>query len=150
MSAARQSEPILLIEDDDDEALLLQRALERNQAVGPVIRLTNGFEAVKYLNRTPPYGDAKVHPLPRLIITDLQMPLMDGFEVVAAVRIHAQCSVVPIIIMSNSSQEDHIHRAYQLGANSYIVKPQKMEELVRVIGLSMQYWKMCAKPDVGY
>jgi CheY-like chemotaxis protein len=150
MSAVRHLEPILLIEDDEDEALLLQRALERNQVAGPVIRLTNGFDAIKYLNGTPPFGDRKLHPLPRLIITDLQMPLMDGFEVVAAVRIHVQCCVVPIIMMSNSSQEKHIHKAYQLGANSYIVKPQNLEDLVRVVGLSMQYWKMCAKPDVGY
>jgi CheY-like chemotaxis protein len=150
MSTARHSELILLIEDDDDEAALLQRALERNQVAGPVIRLTNGLEAVKYLNGAPPYGDRKLHPLPRLIITDLQMPLMDGFEVVSAVRIHVQCCVVPVIVMSNSSQEQHIHKAYQLGANSYIVKPQKMEDLVRVIGVSMQYWKMCSKPDVGY
>ena len=150
MSAARHLEPILIVEDSEVEAMLLERALQRNQVVGPIIRLANGLEAIKYLSAAPPYNDRKTHPLPRLIITDLEMPYMDGFEVVSAVRIHVQCCVVPVIVLSSSSRQSDIYKAYQLGANSYIVKPHNLEEMTRIIGVSMQYWNMCAKPEVGY
>ncbi len=146
MSAAYDPELILIIEDSENEALLLRRALQRNQFTGSIVHLLNGHEAMKYLHGAPPYGDRQLHPLPGLIVTDLQMPLMDGFEVLAAVRINVSCCVIPVIVLSNSDDQGDIYKAYQLGANSYIAKPRALDDLIQTVGLVIKYWRACQKP----
>lgn len=146
MNKSPEEQPILIIEDDENDAMILQLALRRNKVAEPIAIVSDGIEALRYLRGEPPYQDRKVNPFPKVIFTDLKMPGLDGFGVLAWLQGHPECSVIPTIVLSSSGQDRDIRQAYALGANSYIIKPNGLEELTRVLGLSIEYWNICAKP----
>jgi CheY-like chemotaxis protein len=140
------AEPILIAEDNPDDAFLLRMALERNETPHPIHIVENGLEVIKYLCGEPPYQDRTAHPFPSVVYTDLKMPLKDGFEVLDWVKKHPECYIIPVIILTSSDEDRDVRRAYQLGANSYIVKPGTLTQLTEIIGVSLRYWKFCTKP----
>jgi CheY-like chemotaxis protein len=148
MPEALSSEPILIVEDNENDALLLKRALQRNRVTNPIHVAPDGVEALKYLRGEPPYEDRQAYPFPSVIYTDLKMPRMDGFEVLNYLKNHPDCAVIPVIVMTASNQDRDIKQAYELGANSYIVKPNTLEELIEIVRLCIGYWKICSKPQV--
>src|SRR4051812_34493295 len=148
MPKAFSQEPILIVEDNDNDALLLKKALQRNQVTNPIHVVPDGVEALKYLGGEPPYQDRQAYPFPSVIYTDLKMPRMDGFEVLEHLKNHPDCAVIPVIVMTASDQDEDIKKAYGLGANSYIVKPHTLDELTEIVGLCINYWKACSKPQV--
>src|SRR4051812_8874191 len=140
------TEPVLVVEDDPNDALLLKIALQKNGLDGNIHFVNDGQEAIDYLSGTPPYDDRQQHPFPFLVYTDLKMPRHDGFDVLQWIDESPDCAVIPVIVLSASGEDKDIKRAYQLGANAYLVKPSTLTQLTEMIRVSMSFWGVCQKP----
>jgi len=128
------SHPVLIAEDDEDTIFFLERFLHKIGLENPLKIARDGAEALEFLE------NESDHKTPHLAVLDIKMPLKDGFDVLQRVRANPKLSRMPIIIFSNSHQERDVNRAYDLGANSYVVKPTDpalMEQFVRKIH---DYW----------
>jgi CheY-like chemotaxis protein len=139
---------ILIVEDNPNDVLLLQKALTKAGITNPVQVVEDGVDAISYLRGVDKFKDRAEFPFPSVVFTDLKMPRMGGFEVLEWLRSHQECSVIPVIMLTNSRIDEDIRRAYQLGANSYIVKPQEFEKLVELLRVAYDYWSWCEKPFV--
>jgi two-component system, chemotaxis family, response regulator Rcp1 len=117
---------ILLVEDDPDSASFMLRCLEKSDSTCTVRVLSNGEQAVSYLSKRMAGSEG---PLPTLVITDLKMPKMDGFEVIAWIRSQSALSEIPVVVLSASDQASDIEKTMSLGANGYFVKPLTLQEL---------------------
>ena len=137
---------ILLVEDEDNDIFLVQRATERGGAGHRVYPVRDGEEAIHYLRGQGMYADRQKFPLPNVILSDLKMQRMDGFEFLQWLRSHPECSVIPTIVFSSSRQESDVRQAYRFGANSYITKPSTAEELMQVLHAIYEYWSRCECP----
>ncbi|MDB6066506.1 MAG: two-component system response regulator [Pedosphaera sp.] len=140
---------ILIIEDDPNDVLLLKKALSRAGINNPIQVATDGAQAIRYLQGEGEYGDRLRFPFPSVIFTDLKMPRMSGFDVLQWLRTHQECSVIPLIILTASKMDEDVRKAYQLGANAYLVKPSSIEELQEMVKASYEFWAWCEKPVVG-
>ncbi len=143
-----QEFPILIAEDNEDDAMILQRALRKAGFKHPFHVSKDGADVIAYLKGQKPYEDRRTFPFPRIIITDLKMPIMDGFQLLEWLQKHAECNVIPRLVLSSSQAEKDVTRAYQLGVNSYLQKPATFEELVENLRLVFTYWSMCVTPQV--
>lgn len=125
--------PILIAEDEDDEAFLLQRSLKKAAITNPIRRVKNGEEAIEYLAGTGAFADRAQHPLPLVLLLDLNMPKKSGFEVLAWIRAQPAFEALAVDILSGSSREEDIEKALQLGANLYLKKPISTLELDQLL-----------------
>jgi CheY-like chemotaxis protein len=132
---ASMGEPraILIVEDSPDDLLLIRRAFERGQIANPVHVVFDGEQAISYLAGENAYADRARFPLPALVLLDLRLPRKSGFEVLKWIRGHGELSRLPVVVLSTSHAENEIGRAYDLGANSYLVKPVSTEALTRLV-----------------
>ena len=134
----RKTVTILLVEDDDGHARLLERNLRRGGMANKLMRVADGREAVDYVSRMPPYQDAAQYPFPSLILLDVRMPRMDGFEVLALLKRDPELMKIPVIMLTSTDNQKEINRAYALGANGYVVKPVAVQSFIdRVVKLGM-------------
>src|SRR5579864_2722803 len=133
-------EHILLAKDNEDYALLFQRALQTARIQANLLIVRDGKEAVDYLAGAEPYTDRVKHPFPKLLLLDLKMPRMDGFEVLSAVRQRLGFTRLPVIVLTHSDNPADIRRAYELGATSYFQKPDSLEGLDEMIHVLHAYW----------
>jgi CheY-like chemotaxis protein len=131
---------ILLVEDDPNDALLVRMAFQRTRSGIPLIILPNGLEAVNYLKGEGVYADRAKYPIPDIILLDLRMPLMSGFEVLQWIRERPGLKRLPVIVLTSSVQEADARTAYEAGANSYLVKPTDFNELVDSIKNLGDFW----------
>ena len=133
---------ILLAEDDVNDALLVERALSRADIHNPIMVVRDGQEALDYLEGIGPFADRKNFPLPSLALLDIKMPRKNGLEVLEWIRRnHGGLKLLPVIIMSSSSIQADIDRAYQLGVNAYLIKPTAFNELVETLKTTTEFWK---------
>ncbi len=132
--------PILLVEDDDNDVLFMQIAFKRAGMSNPLIALHDGAEAIDYLSGTGQYADRDRFPMPCLILTDLKMPRMDGFDLLAWLKDHPEILHVPIIVLSSSNQPEDRRRALELGARDYWVKPSEIQTLMRIVEHMRHTW----------
>jgi CheY-like chemotaxis protein len=137
---------ILLVEDEENDAMLLKMALKKNNIINPLHWVKDGLEAIAYLNGEGVYANHALYPFPEVLIVDLKMPRMSGLELLQWIRDHSNYKVIPTIIMSSSRQDSDIEKAYDLGANTYIIKPSSFDELARVVKLTHEYWAASVKP----
>ena len=133
--------PILLIEDNPMDVDLTRRAFSKRNLVNPFNVLRDGEEALKYITNWK--ADS---PLPVVVLLDLKLPKVDGLEVLRQMKAHSQFSKVPVVILTTSSEDTDIQTAYQLGANSYIIKPVDFEKFIEVAGQVELYWNVLNKP----
>jgi len=129
--------PILLVEDNDDDIHIVERALKHAQAKSPPMVVRDGRAAVAHLSRSltcDPKG------LPQLLLLDIQMPGMDGFEVLRWVRSKSPLAGLAVVMFSASAQSQDVARAYELGANSYLQKPGTLDETVQLLASVHNYW----------
>lgn len=133
-------EHILLAKDNEDYALLFQHALRTARIQANLLVVRDGKEAVDYLAGAEPYADRTKHPFPKLVLLDLKMPRMDGFEVLSAVRQRLGFTRLPVIVLTHSDNPADIRRAYELGATSYFQKPASLEGLDEMIHVLHAYW----------
>ena len=135
-----RGEAILLVEDDPDDAHLLLRAFRRAGIASPVPHVYDGDAAVAYLSGAVPFQNREEHPLPSLVLLDLKLPRRSGHEVLEWVRAQPGLRRLPIVVLTSSGESSDIARAYDLGANSYLVKPATTGELNQMIRAVHAYW----------
>jgi Response regulators consisting of a CheY-like receiver domain and a winged-helix DNA-binding domain len=131
---------ILHVEDDPNDALLFQHACRKAGVSFELQSVNDGDQAIAYLCGQEKFSDREKHPFPELILLDLKMPRLSGFDVLAWLRNEGGCRNVPVIILTSSNHESDIKRAYDLGANSYLVKPVGFDALVEVAKTIHGYW----------
>jgi len=127
---------ILLVEDNPNDEVLTLRALKKNQISNPVVVAHDGLEAVDFLFATGPSAG----PLPQLVLLDLKLPKLDGLEVLRRIRSDPRTRLLPVVILTTSTEQRDVIAGYQLGVNSYVAKPvdfTQFHEAVRQLG---SYW----------
>jgi|SRR5579859_6043603 len=142
----QMSKTILLVEDNPDDAKLTLRAFKRNNMLNPVIVAKDGIEALDVVFARGAYAERAGRPLPTLVILDLKLPKLDGLGVLRALRADERTSLIPVVILTSSKEEQDLIHSYSLGANSYVRKPvdfAEFQEAVRVLGI---YWLMTNQP----
>jgi CheY-like chemotaxis protein len=131
--------PILHVEDEENDLFILQQAFKRAGIANPIQVAVDGQAAVYYLSGVGPYADRQKHPLPNLVLLDLKVPKLDGFEVLAWIRQQPALRGLVVIALSGSVLPQDIDRAYQLGVNSYIAKPGDLGQVMEV-AVHLQGW----------
>ena len=137
---------ILLVEDNPGDIKLTKRALEQNQITNELIVAEDGEEALDYLFGTGQYAGRDIRIIPAVVLLDLKLPRIDGLDVLKKIRANDLTSLLPVVILTSSDQEEDIITSYKLGANSYIRKPvdfNQFAEAVRTLGL---YWLLLNEP----
>src|SRR5947208_16593672 len=114
---------VLLAEDDPDDVLLTQIAFEKARLANPLEVVRDGEEAIAYLQGDSAYADRALYPLPILLLLDLNMPKINGFQVLKWLQAHPMLKRLPVAVMTSSDHDPDITRAYELGADSYLIKP---------------------------
>jgi CheY-like chemotaxis protein len=128
---------VLLVEDDDNDVLITRKGFEEAKLALDLHHVENGQECMAFLRKNGPYSDA---PTPDLILLDLNMPVMDGREVLAEIVEDQQLRRLPVVILTTSNGERDILDMYDLRCSSYIVKPVDFSQFQRVIQQLSDYW----------
>lgn len=141
---------ILLVENDKADQEIIRRIADQGATSAQLEIVSSGQEALDYLSRSGAYKDS-VAPSPNLVLLDLNMPGLSGLDVLARIRGQRNTRSLPVIVLSTSDQESDIVQSYDLGANSFLTKPVKFDEFIRVIRELDEYWFDLAvlPPPVG-
>jgi two-component system, response regulator len=140
MSEAAKVHVIVMAEDDADDRLLVKDAMAECHLEADLRFVENGEELLDYLQRRGKYLQLANSPRPGLILLDLNMPKMDGREVLRAIKADADLRRIPVVVLTTSRADTDIESIYGLGANSFISKPVRFESLVSVLRVLGQYW----------
>lgn len=124
---------ILHVEDDPNDTLLLEHACRKAGVIFDLQAVSDGDQAMAYLRGINAYSDRAKHPMPRLILLDLKMPRVSGFDVLAWLRSEDGLRELPVVVLTSSNHDADVKRAYELGAKSYLVKPVGFEALVELV-----------------
>lgn len=130
---------ILLIEDDPNDVELIQLALENYNFVNQIDVVMDGEQALTYLHGT---ATASASPLPRLVLLDLKLPKVDGIQVLRAIRTHPLTRELVVVVMTSSAESQDLSACYDLGVNSYIIKPLDFQQFIEVTRQVGFYWMM--------
>jgi CheY-like chemotaxis protein len=142
------SHTILLVEDDHNDVLLIKRAFDKVKIANPIIVVNDGEEAITYLAGREPYVE---RALPMLVLLDLKLPRKSGHEVLEWLRQQQTLKRLPVVVLTASSESSDVNRAYDLGANSYLVKPVTFDSLVEMVKTLNLYWLILNKrADVSH
>ncbi|MDB6031277.1 MAG: two-component system response regulator [Verrucomicrobiales bacterium] len=133
-------QPILLVEDDENDVFFFKRAVEKAGISHPLQIARDGQEAIDYISGLQPFENGVKCPLPALIILDLNLPRCRGTEVLRWLRNSRNGRLAVVVILTSSANERDVAEAYDLGVNSYLVKPRDPDELVRMVSLLKSYW----------
>jgi CheY-like chemotaxis protein len=141
---------LLHVEDDPNDVLLLQRAFRKANAQVTIQAVTDGDKAVAYLSGADEFAEREKYPLPSVVLLDLKMPRKSGLEVLAWIRNEQKLRRLIVIVFTSSKHDEDVNKAYDLGANSYLVKPVGFDMLVEVAKLIQQYWmERNERPQLG-
>lgn len=144
------SQPVLLVEDDENDVVFVQRAFKHAGILNPLHVARNGDEAVDYLQGTGNFADRERFPLPVFMLLDLKMPRRSGLEVLEWVKERSGLKRIPIVVLTSSKNDADVNRAYELGANSYLVKPVSFEGLIELVKSLQLYWLVLnERPAIG-
>jgi CheY-like chemotaxis protein len=144
MEADKHKQTLLLVEDSEDDAFLFNRTFQKSGTTFGVHHVLNGAEAIEFLR-----GAANSNSLPRIILLDLKMPMMNGFDVLEWMQEQAFFSRVPVVVVSGSAQQEDRDRASQLGAADYLVKPVTVADLQRLLAPISSESKRAAPSEAG-
>jgi CheY-like chemotaxis protein len=139
---------VLVVEDTDEDFELLKIAMRRAKVTMRVERAKDGQEAIDYLHGTGKFTDREAFPFPGALFLDLKLPKLSGLEVLAWIKGHPECKVVPVGVLTSSALDLDVTRAYQLGANCYLVKPNTLDSLVSMVERVFSFWTMCTLPPL--
>ena len=137
---------ILLVEDNPNDETLTLRALQKNNIMNKVVVARDGAEALDYLFAKGAYANRDASEMPQIVLLDLNLPKVSGFEVLQRIRADERTKVLPVVILTSSNEDKDLIAGYNKGANSYIVKPVdfvQFSEAVRQLGL---YWLVLNQP----
>jgi CheY-like chemotaxis protein len=132
--------PILLVEDNADDVLFFERAFRTISVEASLRIVTDGASAIDYLMGEGQYADRAAHPLPALVLLDVKLPAASGFVVLRWLREQPLLRRLPVVMLSSSSQEEDVALAYDLGVNSYIIKPSGLKQVAEVAKQIEAYW----------
>lgn len=131
---------MLLVEDNPDDVKLTLRALEKARITNRVDVVSDGFEALEYLNGTGRYAGRDTRIMPQVVLLDLKMPGMNGIEVLQRIRANEKTRLLPVVVLTTSNQERDMVEAYGLGANSYVQKPVDFNQFAQAVQELGLYW----------
>jgi len=135
-------QPILLVDDNPDDIMIAKRAFKKCAIRNKVYVTEDGEEAIQFLRKEGTYKDV---PKSGLVILDLNMPKVDGFEVLKTIKGDSKLKSIPIIVLTSSSRSEDVERAYKLGCNSFVVKPASFEDFVEAVMEIKRYWLTLSK-----
>jgi CheY-like chemotaxis protein len=130
----------LVAEDDENDVFFLQRAFQQAKIENPLHVVRDGQEAIEYLSGEGKFSDRSLYPLPHLFILDLKMPRKTGLDVLGWLHEHPELRCLPVLVLSSSAQRTDIEKAYELGANGFVVKPASLEKRVELAKLIGAFW----------
>jgi CheY-like chemotaxis protein len=131
---------VLHVDDDPNDTALLEAARRKAELEFRLENVSDGDQAMAYLNGSGTYTDRRRHPWPTLILLDLKMPRATGFEILKWIRNRPDCKELPVVVLSGSELQEDIRKAYKMGANSYLVKPLGFEALVELLRNITSVW----------
>jgi CheY-like chemotaxis protein len=141
---------ILIVDDDENDIFFVKRAFTEINVHCTFQVLSNGQQVVDYLDGVGEYANRAIYPLPMMILMDLKMPVMDGFQLLTWLRARDGIKVIPTIVFSSSDLPQDITRAYELGANSFMTKSVTYDGLLLKLQTLSQYWlEHCKHPQVA-
>lgn len=147
MRSLRDSPSIIVAEDDENQVVLLKRAFQKAECTQPLEVFKDGEQVISFLDRKK---NTTKNECAALLLLDLKMPRKDGFDVLQWARDNAHLKRLLVIVMSSSNQRQDVNRAYDLGVNSYLVKPTSFDDLVSLIKMIHGYWILKNEtPDWG-
>jgi CheY-like chemotaxis protein len=138
--AMHELSTVLLVEDNPDDAELIAYAFGKAGIANPLVTIEDGDGAIDYVEGRGAYADRMRSPLPGLVLLDLKLPRRSGFEVLTAIRDNASTRHIPVVVLTSSNQDADIRRAYDLGANSYLMKPVGRASLLNMVRALDAYW----------
>jgi CheY-like chemotaxis protein len=140
----------LLVEDTEEDVLLIHRAFLKANILNPLQVVRSGEDAIEYLQGTGRFSNRAEFPLPSLVLLDLKMKGIDGFEVLRWIRQQPDLTRLRVVVLTSSNAVSDVNLAYQLGANSFLVKPVDFDRLVEISQALKGYWLwMSAEPEVA-
>lgn len=131
---------ILLVEDNPNDAEMTIRALRKNHLANRIVHLKNGAEALDFVYGKGTFEGRDVNAMPKVVLLDLKMPKVDGIEVLRTMKSNEVTKTIPVVILTSSKEDPDIKTCYELGANSYIVKPVGFDNFLKAISEIGFYW----------
>lgn len=136
--------PVLLVEDSVDDVLIIKKSWKKGCIRNKLFVVNNGAKALQFLHKEGEYANA---PTPCLILLDLKMPVMDGFEFLERIKGDEEFKAIPVVVLTSSERDPDIERAYKLGCNSYIMKPVDFLNFIETIVKIRGFWlTLCKLP----
>ena len=132
--------PVLYVEDEPNDAFLVGLSFKRANVAAPLTVVSDGREAIEYLSGVGPYADRHDHPLPCLVLLDLNLPVVSGFDTLKWIRSQPPFKEIPIVVFSSSAHPNDAKRARELGANDYLCKPVDMAHMQAIVLALRQRW----------
>lgn len=142
----RNGSPLLIVEDNETDILCLKKAFEKNGIGKAIITASNGQEALAYLKGESPEKGTRI---PNLILLDLNMPIMNGFEFLDAVKSDEQLKAIPVVVLTSSTSTMDMNDSYSNSVAGYIEKPMDPEEYLNVVRVLDQYWSLSYLPTIN-
>jgi two-component system, response regulator len=133
---------VLLVEDNPQDAELTIRALKKRKLANQLVHVEDGAEALDFLFARGKYADRAAATNPRVVLLDLKLPKLNGLEVLRQLRVDERTRTLPVVIVTSSAQDPDIKMAYELGANSYVVKPVDFDSFFEAMTNLGYYWLM--------
>jgi CheY-like chemotaxis protein len=140
MDEKKQSVIILMADDDEDDRLMAKEAFAEVKLLNDFHTVEDGEELMEYLHRKGRYADPKFSPRPGIILLDLNMPKKDGREALREIKADPSLRHIPIVVLTTSKAEEDILRSYDLGVNSFIIKPVTFDQLIDIMKTLTKYW----------
>jgi two-component system response regulator len=137
---------ILLVEDNPDDEELTLRALKKNNITNKVVVARDGVEALDYLFGTGAHAGRDLHVMPEVVLLDLKLPKVDGFEVLRRLRADQRTKLLPVVILTTSNEEKDRLNGYHLGANSFVRKPVEFDQFIEAVRQLGMYWLLLNEP----
>jgi two-component system, response regulator len=139
---------ILLVEDNPQDAELTLRALKKRNLANHIIVVEDGVEALDFIFARGKFAQNEITLFPKVILLDLKLPKMNGLEVLRAIKSHPKTDSIPVVVVTSSAEDPDIKAAYELGANSYVVKPVDFDQFSEAMSNLGLYWLLLNRPPV--
>ncbi len=145
----RNGSPMLIVEDNETDVMCIMRAFEKNGVTKPIVTAANGEEALAYLNGDASNESGSGVRTPNLILLDLNMPIMNGFEFLDAIKRDDRFRAIPVIVLTSSTSKVDMNDSYKNSVAGYIEKPLDPEEYSEIIKILDQYWTLNYLPTLN-
>ena len=137
---------ILLVEDNPRDAELTIRALKKKNLANSLFHVEDGVEALDFLFARGKYSDRDILDAPKVVLLDLKLPRINGLEVLSAIKADQRTQSIPVVVVTSSAEDPDVKTAYQLGANSYVIKPVQFDSFMDAMVKVGIYWLMVNHP----